>query len=261
LIVGRRAKTHLAALLVTSALALLAVPSLGRASSGSGGTGFGASPTTTFATAAVHLGDVTTTATDGGITLSARVSALLRHVMHFTGVVPASDAGQKVIVERFDRVQGWLRTASGVAGPDGSFSIPWHTNHIGRFAIRALLLRGSVAGLRAASNSPTVNVTVYLPAIASWYGPGSWGSTTACGNVLKPGTFGVAHRWLKCGTPVALYYGGRTIVVPVIDRGPYANHADWDLTEATAQVLHMDGVATIGAVSLPASAPTSSSAK
>ena len=44
---------------------------------------------------------------------------------------------------------------------------------------------------------------------------------------------------------------GRMIVVPVIDRGPYANSADWDLTEATAQKLATPGIANIGAVSLP----------
>jgi rare lipoprotein A (peptidoglycan hydrolase) len=41
------------------------------------------------------------------------------------------------------------------------------------------------------------------------------------------------------------------IVVPVIDRGPYANHADWDLTEATAAKLGTPGIADVGAVSLP----------
>jgi len=37
----------------------------------------------------------------------------------------------------------------------------------------------------------------------------------------------------------------------VIDRGPYANGADWDLTEATASRLGVTSTATIGAVSLP----------
>jgi rare lipoprotein A (peptidoglycan hydrolase) len=36
----------------------------------------------------------------------------------------------------------------------------------------------------------------------------------------------------------------------VIDRGPYANSADWDLTAATARALGITGTATIGAVSL-----------
>jgi rare lipoprotein A (peptidoglycan hydrolase) len=61
----------------------------------------------------------------------------------------------------------------------------------------------------------------------------------------------VANRTLPCGTPVALYYNGRTLVVPVIDRGPYANGADWDLTAATAKKLGVTGTNTIAAVSLP----------
>ncbi len=71
---------------------------------------------------------------------------------------------------------------------------------------------------------------------------------------LRRDTVGVANRSLPCGTLVAIYYGGRTMVVPVIDRGPYANGADWDLTEATGRALGIAGTATVGAVSLP-SAP------
>jgi hypothetical protein len=39
-------------------------------------------------------------------------------------------------------------------------------------------------------------------------------------------------------------------VAPVIDRGPYANHADWDLTTATGRALGMNDNATVGAISL-----------
>ena len=63
----------------------------------------------------------------------------------------------------------------------------------------------------------------------------------------------MANRTLPCGTQVALYYHGRTLVVAVIDRGPYANGADWDLTAATAHKLGVTGTTTIGAVSLPKS--------
>ena len=256
----RRATTQLAVLLAMSALALtLALPATGSASSG--GAGFGASPATTFAAANVQPGDITTTATNGGISLSAKVSAMLSSGLRFTGVVPAAEAGQTVVIERLDRVNGWLRTAHGTAAANGSFSITWRTNHIGRFAIRALLLRGAVASTRSLSNGPTVDVTIYRPAIATWYGPGSWGATTACGETLTPQMLGVAHKWLKCGTPVALYYGGRTIIVPVIDRGPYANNADYDLTQATARALHTDGISTVGAVSLPGSTLTAAGNK
>jgi rare lipoprotein A (peptidoglycan hydrolase) len=35
----------------------------------------------------------------------------------------------------------------------------------------------------------------------------------------------------------------------VIDRGPYANNASWDLTQATAEALGITGTETIGAIS------------
>jgi hypothetical protein len=37
----------------------------------------------------------------------------------------------------------------------------------------------------------------------------------------------------------------------VIDRGPYANGADFDLTMATGRALGISGTSQIGAVSLP----------
>ena len=37
----------------------------------------------------------------------------------------------------------------------------------------------------------------------------------------------------------------------MIDRGPYANGADFDLTMATGRAMGMGGTAQIGAVSLP----------
>jgi rare lipoprotein A (peptidoglycan hydrolase) len=40
------------------------------------------------------------------------------------------------------------------------------------------------------------------------------------------------------------------VVVPVIDRGPFANGADWDLTQATAQQLGITGTVRIGAMPL-----------
>ena len=56
---------------------------------------------------------------------------------------------------------------------------------------------------------------------ATWYGPGLYGNHTACGQTLRPGTIGVAHRTLPCGTTVKFAYHGHTVVTRVIDRGPY----------------------------------------
>ncbi len=68
---------------------------------------------------------------------------------------------------------------------------------------------------------------------------------TACGRRLTRDTLGVAHRKLPCGTKVNIRYRGRTIAVPVIDRGPYSS-ANWDLTSRTARRLDFSGRGTIG---------------
>lgn len=66
----------------------------------------------------------------------------------------------------------------------------------------------------------------------SWYGPGFYGHRTACGVALTRSTRGVAHRTLPCGTLVSFRNpaNGRTITVPVIDRGPYVTGRTWDMT-------------------------------
>ena len=60
-----------------------------------------------------------------------------------------------------------------------------------------------------------------------------------------PGTLGVAHKTLPCGTKVKLRYHGRSVTVPVIDRGPYVAGRDYDLTEATKERLGFPGVGTV----------------
>jgi rare lipoprotein A len=242
----------------------LLVPSAAWALSGSagpqvsGGGGLGGAigpsvPAPAAGGAGVKQGDVSVQASGNGITITTRSSALLRNQMKFTGSVVSAAAGKLVEIERRGAQTGWTwaPTTHGTIGADGSFSAVWPVNHIGRFSIRAVV-ESSLAGItRVTPASPTVTVTVYRPAIATQYGPGFYGQRTACGQTLRKDTLGVANRTLKCGTPVSILWHGRTIVVPVIDRGPYANHADWDLTEATGRALGIAGTATIGAVSVP----------
>ncbi|MFL5907878.1 MAG: septal ring lytic transglycosylase RlpA family protein [Solirubrobacterales bacterium] len=75
--------------------------------------------------------------------------------------------------------------------------------------------------------------TTYKP--ATWYGPGFWGKTTACGVLLTPSTVGVAHRRLPCGTQVTFSYNGLSITATVIDRGPFRKGYTWDMTKKTAK--------------------------
>jgi rare lipoprotein A (peptidoglycan hydrolase) len=72
---------------------------------------------------------------------------------------------------------------------------------------------------------------------ATWYGPGFYGHKTACGQVLRPGTIGVAHRNLPCGTAVKFAYHGHYLITRVIDRGPYTRGNAWDLTNGARTML------------------------
>lgn len=76
---------------------------------------------------------------------------------------------------------------------------------------------------------------------ATWYGPGLYGNRTACGQVLRPETVGVAHRSLPCGTPVKFSYRGRQVVTRVIDRGPFSDGYAWDLTNGARKALGFEG--------------------
>ncbi len=82
-------------------------------------------------------------------------------------------------------------------------------------------------------------LTSYRLADASWYGGGG---SLACGGELTSSTMGVANKTLPCGTLVTLRYGGRTVRVPVVDRGPYVEGREFDLTEATKRALGFEGV-------------------
>ncbi len=70
---------------------------------------------------------------------------------------------------------------------------------------------------------------------ATWYGPGFWGKSTACGVKLTKRTLGVAHKKLPCGTQVTFSYAGRSVTATVIDRGPFHKGYAWDLTKKTAK--------------------------
>jgi hypothetical protein len=97
-----------------------------------------------------------------------------------------------------------------------------------------------------AYNEAELSFTPFRVAGASWYGGKTmWGRTTACGQVLRPSTIGVANKTLPCGTPVKFVWHGRSIVAPVIDRGPYIKGRAWDLTSAAAEALDFEGIGRI----------------
>ena len=71
----------------------------------------------------------------------------------------------------------------------------------------------------------------------SWYGPGFIGNGTACGQTLTRSLVGVAHRTLPCGTLITFRYEGKTVTMPVVDRGPYVGGRIFDLTYGACKAL------------------------
>jgi rare lipoprotein A len=194
--------------------------------------------------------NLTVSASAEGMTIAAPASARLRTALHVSGSLPSTDAGRTVELQVMGARTGWswqTETQTQVAG-DGGYSATWETTRAGQFAVRAVT---SQAGAHVAAGLPTIRVIVYRSSIATLYGPGFYGHRTACGEILRRYTIGVANRTLPCGTPVAVYYEGQMMVVPVIDRGPYAHGANWDLTMAAGAALGIDTTATIGAAALP----------
>ena len=73
-----------------------------------------------------------------------------------------------------------------------------------------------------------------MSGLASWYGPGFAGRTTACGGTFDPSALTFASRELRCGTTARISGPGGTVEATVTDWGP----AEWtdrrfDLSQAT----------------------------
>jgi rare lipoprotein A (peptidoglycan hydrolase) len=117
-------------------------------------------------------------------------------------------------------------------------------------ALPAAASTGTSNGGVSAGDPNSAQAANYRAVKATWYGPGFYGNHLACGGRLRHSTLGVAHKSLPCGTKVALKYRGRTLVVPVIDRGPYSRGVSYDLTEATAKKLGMTQTSRLGAAPL-----------
>lgn len=182
--------------------------------------------------------------------ISARRSVYLGRELRVKGSAPQA-AGRLIRIEWLDPAGAWQPATTVQADAQGAFVTTWEPAHVGRYKFRAVLDQAaSSSQAQAERSSPPRTLTVYRAARASWYGPGFYGNRTACGKRLGRRTVGVAHRRLKCGTRVAVRRGRRSMVVRVIDRGPYARGVDWDLTAAAAKRLGLEHTSRIGAAPL-----------
>jgi rare lipoprotein A len=88
--------------------------------------------------------------------------------------------------------------------------------------------------------------------MASWYGPGFQGRRTANGERFNTHELTAAHRSLPFGTRVRVTNktNGRSVVVRINDRGPYAGGRVIDLSNASAQAIGVSGVAKVSVARL-----------
>jgi hypothetical protein len=191
---------------------------------------------------------------EGG-TLVVRTTVLAGNRLHVRGTLAGGEAGRPVTVERRLKDGSWRAIATTVTTQDGAFDAVWKTQRAGRFVLRAVPTPSAEVTAASVPATGETQVSVFRQAVATYFGPGFFGKRTACGQVLRRATLGVAHRTLPCGTLVDLYYKGATITVPVIDRGPFREGTTWDLTSATAEALKMTQTARIGALRTPTAPP------
>jgi rare lipoprotein A len=158
------------------------------------------------------------------------------------GALRPARAGRSVSLQRRSG-HGWTTVSRARTGRGGAFRATWRPARSGAFRLRVRFGGDSLNG--AASRTLKGRAYVYRAALASWYGPGFYGSRTACGGTMSPTRLGVANKSLPCGTRVSLRYHGRSVTVPVIDRGPYVGAREFDLTVATKRKLGFGSTGTV----------------
>lgn len=170
------------------------------------------------------------------------------------GTLPG-DSGRRVVLQQIDTKTGaWKNVASAKVRSTDRYLIRWRPRKLGPAKLRAVLQRKD-GRVHATRTAPTTSMNIFRAALATYYGPGFYGKQTACGQELTPLTLGVAHKTHPCGTLVAVNFNGRSVVVPVIDRGPFVSGVTWDLTEMTAYLLGFDGKQTIGVLTAAPGTP------
>jgi hypothetical protein len=108
-------------------------------------------------------------------------------------------------------------------------------------AIVALALGSADVGGRDDGSELPRPAATWYPALAAPYDPARGGDRTACGQRLTAETLGVAHPVLPCGVKVYISYGGTRVLTQVIDRGPFAQGREFDITKALADRIDLHG--------------------
>jgi len=172
---------------------------------------------------------------------SARRNVTLGNRTLVKGVLRPARGGRRVQLQ-VRASEGWKTVARDVTDGRGSYRLRFTPHRAAALRTR-VAFAGDARGRAVARSVGTVNV--FRRALASWYGPGLYGGRLACGGRLSTGTLGVAHKSLPCGTKVTFRHRGRSVRVPVVDRGPFVGAREFDLTSATRSRLGFSGTGSV----------------
>ena len=113
------------------------------------------------------------------------------------------------------------------------------TNNVGKTSVSRQVIKTSYS-----PSSATTKIA--QSGVASYYGPGFHGRRTANGETFNMHAMTAAHRTLPFGTQLKVtnLSNGRTAIVRVNDRGPYAHGRIIDLSVAAAKQIGSTGSGT-----------------
>lgn len=100
--------------------------------------------------------------------------------------------------------------------------------------------------IKTSYSLPDVKAKVAQSGVASYYGPGFHGRRTANGETFNMNAMTAAHRTLPFGTKLKVtnLANGKSAIVRVNDRGPYAHGRILDLSVAAAKQIGSTGSGT-----------------
>ena len=108
------------------------------------------------------------------------------------------------------------------------------------------MLKRIISGAAVAVACFGISASSASTMLASWYGPGFHGRTTANGEVYNMYGLTAAHKTLPFGTKLRVCYD-RCVDVRVNDRGPYIGARELDLSYGAAKAVGLvyPGVANV----------------
>ena len=107
------------------------------------------------------------------------------------------------------------------------------TNKVGHFKV------GSPYTIKGRRYFPQESYNLVEGGVASWYGPGFHGKQTANGEIFDQTELTAAHRTLQLPSIIRVtnLENGRSVIMRVNDRGPFAHDRILDVSERGAVVL------------------------